>query len=324
MSYERPSVPRRTPRAEAFAVRMSESMRSRVLSFPLTAFEDDGASVAEDAFRAHLRGRVAAEAGAVFIACGTGEFSALDEQEFRRVLEIAVDEVGGAVPVIAGIGYGWAQALRFAHIAEECGVDGALVLPHYLVSSPQDGIREHITRIAEGTELPLILYQRGVAEFLPSTVHALSQLPTVVGLKDGRSHYPTLQLTTLAVDEDFLLFNGALTAELQYRPYASVGISSYSSAVHAYAPEISNAFFRATRAGDDDTMDRLLVDFFAPLVELRDEVRGYPVSLIKAGARLRGQQVGPVRGPLADPCDEHVERLAQITRTGLAIVGAEL
>ncbi|MGN6273645.1 MAG: 5-dehydro-4-deoxyglucarate dehydratase [Protaetiibacter sp.] len=303
---------------------MSEAMRARVLSFPLTAFTDDGTSLAEAGFRAHLRGRIEAEAGAVFVACGTGEFSALAEGEFRRVLEVAVDEVAGAVPVIAGIGYGWAQALRFARIAEECGVDGALVLPQYLVSAPQDGIREHVERIAGGTELPLILYQRGVAEFQPATVHEVSQLPTVVGLKDGRSHYPSLQLTTLAVDEDFLFFNGALTAELQYRPYASVGVSSYSSAVHAYAPEISNAFFQATRTGDHDMMDRLLVDFFAPLVELRDRVRGYPVALIKAGARLRGQNVGSVRGPLADPCDAHVERLAEITRAGLSIVGAEL
>lgn len=321
--YERPSIPRRTPRAESFAARMAEAMRSRVLSFPLTAFSPDGTALDEDEFRAHLSGRVAADAGAVFVACGTGEFSALDEDEFRRVLEVAVDEVGDAVPVIAGIGYGWAQAIRFAEIAEESGVDGALVLPQYLVSAPQDGMRIHIERIAAGTELPLILYQRSIAEFHPTTVRELSQLPTVVGLKDGRSHYPSLQLTTLAVDEDFLFFNGALTAELQYRPYASVGVSSYSSAVHAYAPEISNAFFQATRGGDDDTMDRLLVDFFAPLVELRDEVRGYPVSLIKAGARMRGQNVGPVRGPLADPCDAHVERLAEITRAGLALVGAE-
>src|SRR5690606_14813862 len=86
LMYQRPPVPRRTPRAEAFAARMAEAMRSRVLSFPLTAFSADGSSFAEAAFRAHLRGRVAADAGAVFVACGAGEFSALDELEFRRVL----------------------------------------------------------------------------------------------------------------------------------------------------------------------------------------------------------------------------------------------
>lgn len=319
----RPTVPHRTPRSQAFAERMVAAMRDHVLSFPLTAFTDDGSQIAEGAFRAHLSSRVEHSAGAVFVACGTGEFSALDEVEYRRVLSIAVDEVAGRVPVIAGFGYGWAQARRFAAIAEECEVDGALVLPQYLIAGPQDGMAAHIERIAEATELPLILYQRGVAEFTPATVRRLSQVPTVVGLKDGRSDYPNLQMTTLAVDEDFLFFNGALTAELQYRPYASVGVDAYSSAVHAFAPEISNAFFRATRSGDHELIDTLLRQFYAPLVALRDEVRGYAVSLVKAGARLRGQQVGPVRAPLADPPAAHLDRLEALTRTGLGIVGAE-
>lgn len=317
------SHPVRTERARALADRLSVVMRERVLSFPLTAFTADGLRVVEDAFRAHISTRVGNEAAAVFVACGTGEFGALNEDEFRLVVEIAVDEVGHQVPVIAGVGYGWAQAQNFAKIAQDAGADGALVMPHYLVSAPQAGLIEQVRRVSEDTDLPLIVYQRGQADYTPESVQELSLLPNVIGLKDGRSHYPSLQMTKLAVDADFLFFNGALTAELQYRPYASMGITAYSSAVHAFVPEVANAFFRATRSDDDETMDALLRDFYAPLVALRDEVRGYAVSLVKAGARMRGQQVGPVRAPLSDPHDAHVRRLEEITRAGLALVGAE-
>ncbi|GAA5149766.1 5-dehydro-4-deoxyglucarate dehydratase [Microbacterium pseudoresistens] len=318
-----PSYPVRTDRSRALAERMSAGMQERVLSFPLTAFTADGARIAEEPFRAHLSSRVAGDAAAVFIACGTGEFGALSEDEFRTAIGVAVDEVSDAVPVVAGVGYGWAQAQRFAAIAEEAGADAALVMPHYLVSAPQAGLAAHVRRISASTDLPLIIYQRGQADYAPETVRELSHLPNVVGLKDGRSNYPALQMTTLAVDDEFLFFNGALTAELQYRPYASIGITAYSSAVHAFVPEVANAFFRAARAGDDDTMDALLRTFYGPLVELRDEVRGYAVALVKAGARLRGQNVGPVRAPLSDPHDAHIRRLDEITRAGLALIGEE-
>ena len=44
------------------------------------------------------------------------------------------------------------------------------------------------------------------------------------------------------------------------------------------------------------------------------------VSLVKAGVRLRGLDVGPVRAPLVDPTPEHVERLAALLRHGLELV----
>lgn len=56
-----------------------------------------------------------------------------------------------------------------------------------------------------------------------------------------------------------------------------------------------------------------------PLVELRDLVPGYAVSLVKAGVRLRGLEVGGVRPPLLDPSPEHVARLEKIITAGLEI-----
>ncbi|CAM5286251.1 putative 5-dehydro-4-deoxyglucarate dehydratase OS=Streptomyces griseomycini OX=66895 GN=FHS37_000762 PE=3 SV=1 [Streptomyces griseomycini] len=111
-----------------------------MLSFPLTAFHDDG-SLDPDGCRAHVAGRLAAAPGAVFPACGTGEFFSLDEDEYRQVVTVAVEGSAGRVPVVAGTGYGWAQAARFARIAEDAGADALLVLPHYLVAAPQDGVR---------------------------------------------------------------------------------------------------------------------------------------------------------------------------------------
>ncbi|MET7453249.1 5-dehydro-4-deoxyglucarate dehydratase [Streptomyces sp. NPDC005574] len=303
--------------------RLREGMTRGVLSFPLTSFHDDG-SLDPDGLRTHLAAQVATDPGAVFPACGTGEFFSLDEDEYRQVVTVAVEEAAGRVPVVAGVGYGWAQAARFARIAEDAGADALLVLPHYLVAAPQDGLVAQLEQLAARTTLPLIAYQRGQVAFSADSLKRIARIPHVIGLKDGHSDLDRLQRLTLAAPEDFLFFNGASTAEIQARAYATVGVPAYSSAVHAFAPEIANAFFTALRDGDDGTVEKLLRCFYVPLVEIRDRVPGYAVSLVKAAARLRGRPVGPVRAPLTDPSAADLADLATLLAAGLDLVGATL
>ncbi|MEW1641817.1 MULTISPECIES: 5-dehydro-4-deoxyglucarate dehydratase [unclassified Streptomyces] len=308
---------------ETVVRRLRDGMAGGVLSFPLTSFHDDG-SLDPAGFRTHVAAQIDTAPGAVFPACGTGEFFSLDEDEYRTVVTLAVQEAAGRVPVVAGVGYGWAQAARFARIAEEAGADALLVLPHYLVAAPQDGLVAQLEQLAARTRLPLIAYQRGQVAFTASSLKRIAAIPGVIGLKDGHSDLDRLQRLTLAAPEGFLFFNGASTAEIQARAYATVGIPAYSSAVHAFAPEIANAFFTALRDDDAKTVERLLRDFYIPLVELRDRVPGYAVSLVKAAARLRGRPVGPVRAPLTDPSAADLADLTVLLATGLDLVGAAL
>ncbi|MFI8346397.1 5-dehydro-4-deoxyglucarate dehydratase [Streptomyces sp. NPDC085596] len=305
------------------ARRLREGMARGVLSFPLTAFHDDG-TLDPEGCRAHVADRLAAGPGALFPACGTGEFFSLDEDEYRQVVTVAVEEAAGRVPVVAGTGYGWAQAARFAGIAEEAGADALLVLPHYLVAAPQDGLVAQLAQLAARTRLPLIAYQRDQVAYTVDSLRRIAGIPNVIGLKDGHSDLDRLQRLTLAAPEGFLFFNGAATAEVQARAYTAVGVPAYSSAVHAFAPEIAGAFRTALRAGDDDTADRLLRGFYVPFVELRDRAPGYAVSLVKAAARLRGARVGPVRAPLTDPAGADLAALKDLLAAGLDLVGAAL
>ncbi|MFJ7147775.1 5-dehydro-4-deoxyglucarate dehydratase [Streptomyces sp. NPDC100445] len=310
-------------------------MARGVLSFPLTAFHDDG-SLDPDGFRAHAADQLAAGPGALFPACGTGEFFSLDEDEYRTVVTVAVEEAaravppgagaapGARVPVVAGTGYGWAQAARFARIAEEAGADALLVLPHYLVDAPEDGLAAQLERLAARTRLPLIAYQRGQVAYGVDALRRIARVPGVIGLKDGHSDLDRLQRLTLAAPDGFLFFNGAATAEIQARAYAAVGVPAYSSAVHAFAPEIAGAFRTALRADDHATTDALLRGFYVPFVELRDRAPGYAVSLVKAAARLRGRRVGPVRAPLTDPAPADLAALKALLTAGLDLVGASL
>ncbi|MCU4744895.1 MULTISPECIES: 5-dehydro-4-deoxyglucarate dehydratase [Streptomyces] len=295
------------------------------LFFPVTAYGPDGA-VATDTYRAHLRAGIEAGAGAIFACCGTGEFHALTPQEFRTCVAAAVEEAAGRVPVVAGTGYGTALAVDFARSAEAAGADGLLALPPYLVRAEQHGLLDHYTRIAAATSLDVIVYQRDNAVFTPATVVELARVPGITGFKDGLGDLDLLQrvistVRTEAPGEEFRYFNGLPTAELTQSAYRALGVDLYSSAVFCFAPEIALAFHTALATGDRDTADRLLDGFYRPLVELRDRGKGYAVSLVKAGVRLRGLEVGPVRAPLTEPTPAHVTELAALIERGLTLLG---
>jgi 5-dehydro-4-deoxyglucarate dehydratase len=306
----------------AVAARLKDAMWQSVLSFPLTSFTDDGA-VDLQGFRDHVRRQVAAGPAAIFPCCGTGEFFPLDEEEYEALVIVAVEETDRRVPVVTGLGYGWAQAARFAKIAERAGADGALLKPHYLVNAPQDGLVQQVREVAQRTALPLIVYQRGQVKFSSRSIAVLAEVPGVIGLKDGHSDLDQLQRARLAAPDHWLFFNGAATAELQARAYRAVGVPAYSSAVHSFAPEIASAFFRAFHDGDEAVVDALLSGFYWPLVELRDRQPGYAVALVKAAARLGGERVGPVRAPLNDPSPTELADLEAVLAAGLALVGAD-
>ncbi|MFF3698212.1 5-dehydro-4-deoxyglucarate dehydratase [Streptomyces sp. NPDC002221] len=292
------------------------------LFFPVTAYGPDG-GLDLDVFRAHVRGGIEAGAAAVFACCGTGEFHALTPQEFRACVAAAVEESAGRVPVVAGAGYGTALAVQYARLAEEAGADGLLAMPPYLVVADQAGLIDHYSELAAATSLDVIVYQRDNAVLTPETAVALARVDGIIGFKDGLGDLDLMQRIVSAVRSaglNPLYFNGLPTAELTGLAYRGIGITRYSSAVFCFAPDIALAFHRALESGDDALANRLLDGFFVPLVELRNQGRGYAVSLVKVGVRLGGLDVGGVRPPLSEPEAGHVKQLAVLIERGRALL----
>lgn len=297
-----------------------------LLAFPLTPFTDD-LDVDLDAFAENVESHVAAGAGALFIACGTGEFSSLSPHEISALLARARQVVAGRVPVWVGAGGGAATARAGIAAAQEGGADGVLLLPPYLVTGPQAGLVDHVRYAVGDSSVPVIVYHRSTGVFTAPSAVALLDIPSVVGLKDGLGDVELMTRIVTAIrslDTDrareFLFFNGLPTAEMSAKAYASIGVARYSSAVHCFAPEIAMRFHRALAEGDTAAMDTLLAGFYLPLVALRDESPGFAVSLVKAAARLRGDKVGTVRPPLAEPTQEQIDRLGKIIEQGHAVL----
>ena len=305
-------------------------MLDGVLFFPVTPFTASG-EVDYDLLAAHIAKGVDAGPGGVFIACGTGEFHALETEEFGKIVRTAVDVVAGRVPVYAGAGGSVAQAKAFAASAKSNGADGVLLLPPYLVTMPQAGLVNYTKAVAAASDLPLIVYNRGNARFTEDSAVEVAQLPTVVGFKDGTGDLDQVGRIVRAVldalepsGKSFQFFNGLPTAEVSQQAYRAIGVTLYSSATFAFAPELALAFYRSLDSGNDELTAALLREFFHPLVRLRDKVPGYAVSLIKAGVTMEGIEAGPVRPPLVDISAPHLEELTAIVAAGRAVLADEL
>lgn len=292
-----------------------------LLGFPVTPFRDSG-ELDLPRFEEHLTGMLDAKPAALFVACGTGEFASLTLAEHRELVRAAVAHVGGAVPVLAGVGGGTQVAVEFTRSAEEGGADGVLVLPPYLLVGPPAGLVEHYRRIAAVTSLGVIPYQRSTAIFTPEAVAELAEIEQVVALKDGHGDIELLQRIHTVTRGELLLLNGMPTAETFARAYAGVGARAYSSASLAFAPAIARAFYDAFERGDDKVQQTLLREFYVPLAQLRNTTNGYAVALVKAGLAIQGRSAGPVRPPLADASPEHRSELARLIEQGMAALDA--
>ncbi|KXS37752.1 MAG: 5-dehydro-4-deoxyglucarate dehydratase [Halomonadaceae bacterium T82-2] len=283
-----------------------------LLSFPVTDFDEQG-HFDRDSYRQRLEWFVSHEVSAVFVAGGTGEFFNLTLDEFREIVTVAVETVGGKLPVIASAGLSVGVGQAYAKAAEEAGADGILLMPPYLTECPQDGLVEYARRICDSTSINVIYYNRGNGVLEAEAVQQLADAcPNLIGLKDGKGDMQLLNKIVKTVGDRLVYVGGVPTAEIFAEAYLSIGVNTYSSAVFNFVPELAVTFYRALRQGDSATVKRLTNDFFIPFVNLRDRRKGYAVSLIKEGATIIGRSAGSVRAPLVMPTREESKQLEDL------------
>ena len=297
------------------------AMFNGLLFFPITPYRSDGeVDLAELA--AHVKRGVDDGAGGVFVACGTGEFSALEPSEYAEAVRTVVEAIAGRVPVFAGAGGPVRTARRFADQAKDAGADGMLLLPPYLTEASGPGLVGYV-REATREDLPAIVYNRANARFNEDSAVAVARLPQVIGFKDGAGDLDMMSRIVRAVRDEganpsFLFFNGMPTAEVTQRAYRAIGVPLYSSAAFAFAPRVALAYYDALERDDLATLEALERSFYHPLARLRAKGAGYAVSLIKAGVELVGHSSGGVRPPLTEVTPEHRRELEHILAAGLA------
>lgn len=154
------------------------------------------------------------DAGVDFLVpCGTtGENPTLSRHEQLRVVEIAMEEAGGRVPVLAGAGgYNTAEIIALAKELESMRVDGILsVTPYYNKPTPE-GLYRHYRAIASAISLPLLVYnvpRRTATNIDTTTLKRLAEIDNLVGIKEASGDISQVASMLAHLPEDFVVLSG--------------------------------------------------------------------------------------------------------------------
>jgi 4-hydroxy-tetrahydrodipicolinate synthase len=141
------------------------------------------------AWRALLKQQLDGGTQGVVVAGSTGEAAALSDDEYDTVLRIAVEEVRGRIPVLAGTGQmNTAKTIAATRRAAATGAQVALVVTPPYVRPTQAGLVAHYRAVADQGGLPVVLYNvpgRTGCDLLPETVAELVDHPNIVGIKEA-------------------------------------------------------------------------------------------------------------------------------------------
>ncbi len=251
------------------------------------------------------------------VICGTtGESSTLTDDERFRLLELAVREVNGRVPVIAGAGSNNTQrALTMIRQAEHAGADGLLLVTPYYNKTTQAGLIAHFTYLADRTDLPIILYEvpsRTGVTMAPETIAKLSRHPRIIGIKEAGTDLDRISRAILLSEPDFVFYSGNDSLAL---PLFALGAKGLISVASNLLPAEFGALCRFCLDGRYSEAARLHYRYFPLMDALFCEVNPIPV---KTASSLMGLCTSDIRLPLIGPSDAHRDLIqARLMEVGL-------
>ncbi|MFL6733665.1 MAG: 4-hydroxy-tetrahydrodipicolinate synthase [Sphingomicrobium sp.] len=235
------------------------------------------------------------------VPCGTtGESATLDFEEHHRVIAICVEQARGRVPVIAGCGSNnTLSAIANMQEAQKNGADAALVVLPYYNRPNQAGLIAHFKALTEACDLPIIVYNvpgRTVTNITVETLGEVSNLPSVIGIKDATGDLGRVTAQRAACGEQFCQLSGNDETALAFNAMGGVGCISVSANV---APKLCAEFQDATREGRwDDALtlqDKLYPLHIALFTDASPGPVKYALSKVRPGfdPQLRLPLVGP-------------------------------
>jgi len=154
----------------------------------VTPFTEEG-EVDEQAFRGVVRYMVKKKVHGICVGGSSGEGHTYTAEEFKRLMEIACEEVSGAIPVVAGIIVNSTRdAIARAKSIEHLKIDALQVTPvHYVFKPGDDATYSHFKALTEGTKIPVIIYNVVPWNYLSPALllRIMRDMPGVIGVKQS-------------------------------------------------------------------------------------------------------------------------------------------
>jgi 4-hydroxy-tetrahydrodipicolinate synthase len=245
-----------------------------VIPAVLLPFRED-LSIDEPSFRAHLRDVGAVQGlSAITINAHSTEVASCTEDEQRRVMEIAGEEIGDALPIIHGVyADGSLQAARIARRAQLGGASALLVFPPapFTLGQSAEMVLAHFKTIGDATDLPLIVFQYPLATgqgYPAATLERLfGEVPTIRAIKDWTPLVPQHERQIRALQRRQPPINVLSTNSAWLLSSLVLGCNGLLSGSGSVIADLQARLYRAVN-GNDLAEARRLNDRIYPLARV--------------------------------------------------------
>ncbi len=230
----------------------------------------------------------------IVIVGTTGESPTVDFDEHCLLIQTAVSQVNGRVPVIAGTGANSTkEAIILTQKAKDLGADACLLVAPYYNKPTQEGLYQHFKAVADAVNIPQILYNvpgRTGCDLTNDTTLRLASHPNIVGIKDATGGIERGTDLLLRAPEDFAIYSGDDATSIALMLLGGHGVISVTANV---APKLMHEMCVTAMAGDVVAAREINAKLFALHQKLFVEANPIPVKwvlaemgLIKSGIRL--------------------------------------
>ncbi len=273
----------------------------------------------EPAYRKHLRWLAETKGVTGIVANGhAAEVSSLSREERKRTLAIALDEMAGKAPVIAGVySDGTQEAVELSRDARAAGAAGLLVFPPTLfmwgAQQKPDMVLRHFSVLADAVDLPLIVFEYPPASgigYSPETLAELCKIPSVAAVKDWSNDIVAYEKNLRALRGSGRPVAMLSSFTMSLMATFLLGADGCISGMGSVTADLQAALFAAVKAGDleqahaiNERLAPLVGVFYAPpFVDMHNRMK-------EALAILGRISAAHVRPPLTPVCEDERHRI---------------
>ena len=271
----------------------------------ITPFKDD--NLDEGTYRKLISYHLNNGTNGVVPGGTTGESPTLSHSEHKKIIEIAVKECKGKIPVVAGTGSNSTdEAIELSKFAEKAGSDALLVVTPYYNKPTQEGLYQHYKKINDSVGVPIIIYNipsRSVIDMSVETMSKLYELKNIIGVKDATGDLNRVDQQLKVMGKEFIQLTGNDDNALEFNKRGGVGAIGVTANV---AAKISSDFQKACeqKKPEAEVLDKLLQPLHSALF-----IESNP-SPVKYAASLLGMCNSSVRLPLVEIREETKKKVS--------------
>lgn len=242
------------------------------------------------------------------IICGTtGESATMSLDEKKEVIKFAVQIARKRVPIIAGTGGNNTKSvIELSKYAESVGADALLLVTPYYNKTTQSGLITHFIKIAESTNLPIILYNvpsRTGINIEPDTCLALSKIDNIVAIKEASGNISQIAKIAALCKDNLTIYSGNDDQIVPILSLGGLGVISvlsnlYPKYVHNMVYDYFSGEIKKATTSQLNAIDLISSLFY--------EVNPIPV---KYAMNLVGFKCGKPRLPLVELSETGKEKL---------------